>query len=122
MAFHKSTHPLIAHKLGILRDKSTSPSLFRTLMTEIGYLLSYEATASLTANDSRIVDGVFFKHPAAKLSERIGVFPILRAGLGLSESFLSMIPSAQVYHLGLYRDHVSDGARIICQLGHLATR
>lgn len=78
-------------------------------MSEIGYLLSYEATESLTTTDSRVVDGVFFQHPAAKLADKIGVFPILRAGLGLSESFLSIIPNAQVYHLGLYRDHVHIG-------------
>ena len=100
---YPSKHPLVAHKLSRLRDKRTEPKKFRELVREIAALLAYEATADL-ATTPRELETPLEKMTGAELSEKIGLVPILRAGLGLVEGFWELMPSAEVWHIGLYRD------------------
>jgi len=100
---YESTHPLVKHKLTKLRDRNTKPKKFRELVREISALLTYEATADLK---TRRVD---IETPMAPtigedLSEKIGLVPILRAGLGMVEGVWELMPSAEVWHIGLFRD------------------
>ncbi|HEX9617272.1 MAG TPA: uracil phosphoribosyltransferase [Anaerolineales bacterium] len=98
-----STHPLVAHKLTLLRDKTTEPKKFRELIREIAALMAYEATADLLTIPIDIqtpledIQGV-------ELQEKIGLVPILRAGLGMVEGIWELMPTAEVWHIGLYRD------------------
>ncbi|MEW5938095.1 MAG: uracil phosphoribosyltransferase [Chloroflexota bacterium] len=98
-----STHPLVAHKLSRLRDKSTEPKKFRELVREIAALLAYEATADLQTVPCEL-ETPLAKMTGAELREKIGLVPILRAGLGMVEGFWELMPSAEVWHIGLYRD------------------
>ena len=98
-----SHHPLLQHKLTLLRDKDTDPTQFRQLVREIATLLTYEATRDL-ALDPVEVETPLMKAQGAQLRDRIGLVPILRAGLGMVEGVWALIPSAQVWHIGLYRD------------------
>jgi uracil phosphoribosyltransferase len=98
-----STHPLVAHKLSILRDQSTEPKKFRELIREIAALLTYEATADLQLAPVT-VQTPLASHTGFELREKIGLVPILRAGLGMVEGVWDLMPSAEVWHIGLYRD------------------
>jgi uracil phosphoribosyltransferase len=98
-----SPHPLVIHKLGLLRDKKTEPKKFRELVREIAALLAYEATADLLLEPVDIETPLEVTH-CHKLQEKIGLVPILRAGLGMVEGFWELMPSAEVWHIGLYRD------------------
>lgn len=98
-----STHPLVAHKLALLRDKSTEPKKFRELIPEIAALLTYEATADLTLKPVTIETPLSFAS-GGMLAAKIGLVPILRAGLGMVEGVWNLMPSAEVWHIGLYRD------------------
>src|SRR5512137_2459019 len=98
-----SKHPLVAHKLSRLRDKSTNPKKFRELVREIAALLAYEATADL-ATVPRQIETPLATVTGAELQEKIGLVPILRAGLGMVEGFWELMPTAEVWHIGLYRD------------------
>ena len=100
---HASTHPLVQHKLSRLRDIKTEPKKFRELVREIAALLAYEATADLTVRP-RELETPLAKMTGAELQEKIGLVPILRAGLGMVEGVWSLMPSAEVWHIGLYRD------------------
>jgi uracil phosphoribosyltransferase len=100
---HASNHPLIAHKLSRLRDKNTEPKKFRELVREISGLLAYEATADLQTSPVE-VETPLKKMTAHQLKEKIGLIPILRAGLGMVEGIWELMPSAEVWHIGLYRD------------------
>jgi uracil phosphoribosyltransferase len=100
---HTSQHPLIKHKLTILRDIHTQHFQFRQLVKELGMLLCHEATQDMTLTETT-VETPMGTAPAHHLREEIGLIPILRAGLGMVDGFLELIPSAQVWHLGLYRD------------------
>jgi uracil phosphoribosyltransferase len=100
---HASQHPLLAHKLTRLRDKNTDPKKFRELVREMAALLAYEATADL-ATMPRQVETPLATHVGAELKEKIGLVPILRAGLGMVEGIWGLMPSAEVWHIGLYRD------------------
>src|ERR1051325_477309 len=100
---HASNHPLVAHKLSRLRDKNTEPKKFRELVREIAALLAYEATADL-AITPREFETPLAKMTGAELQEKIGLVPILRAGLGMVEGVWGLMPSAEVWHIGLYRD------------------
>lgn len=98
-------HPLIQHKLSILRDKDTPSKDFRTLVSEIAMLMTYEVTRDLPLVDVQI-ETPMIKMTAKKLAgKKLAVVPILRAGLGMVDGVLDMIPSARVGHIGLYRDH-----------------
>ena len=100
---YASQHPLVAHKLCRLRDRNTEPKKFRELVRELGALLAYEATADLLTIP-RQVETPLTHMVAAELKEKIGLVPILRAGLGLVEGVWGLMPSAEVWHIGLYRD------------------
>ncbi len=100
---HESKHPLIAHKLSRLRDKNTEPKKFRELVREITSLLAYEATADL-AIIPRELETPLAKMTGAELQDKIGLVPVLRAGLGMVEGFWELTPGAEVWHIGLYRD------------------
>jgi len=98
-----SQHPLVAHKLSRLRDRSTEPKKFRELVREIAALLAYEATADLLTVP-RLVQTPLTTMNGVELKEKIGLVPILRAGLGMVEGFWELMPTAEVWHIGLYRD------------------
>jgi uracil phosphoribosyltransferase len=100
---YASSHPLVAHKLSRLRDKNTEPKKFRELVREIAGLLAYEATADLLTVP-RQLDTPLASTTGSELKEKIGLVPILRAGLGMVEGFWELMPSAEVWHIGLYRD------------------
>ena len=100
---YESQHPLVKHKLSRLRDIKTEPKKFRELVREIAALLAYEATADL-ATMPRELETPLAKMTGQELQEKIGLVPILRAGLGLVEGFWELMPSAEVWHIGLYRD------------------
>jgi uracil phosphoribosyltransferase len=100
---YPSPHPLVAHKISILRDTKTEPKKFRQLVRELGALLTYEATTDLQ------MVPIDVQTPLAtakchELAMKIGLVPILRAGLGLVEGVWELIPTAEVWHIGLYRD------------------
>jgi len=98
-----STHPLVAHKLAKLRDKNTEPKKFRELVQEIGALLTYEATKDLELVPAT-VETPITSTKCVQLKDKIGLVPILRAGLGMVEGVWELIPNAEVWHIGLYRD------------------
>jgi len=98
-----SKHPLVAHKLTRLRDKNTDPKKFRELVREIAALLAYEATADLQTVP-RQIETPLARFTGAELKEKIGLVPILRAGLGMVEGVWELMPSSEVWHIGLYRD------------------
>ena len=100
---YESKHPLAAHKLSRLRDKRTEPKKFRELVREIAALLAYEATADL-ATTPRELETPLEKTIGVELQEKIGLIPILRAGLGMVEGIWELMPVAEVWHIGLYRD------------------
>ena len=100
---HISQHPAVAHKLSILRDETTEPKKFREVVRELSWLLGYEALA-----DARLRQ-VEVRTPLETMSgqvlgDRIGLVPILRAGLGMVDAMLELMPTAEVWHLGLFRD------------------
>jgi uracil phosphoribosyltransferase len=98
-----SPHPLVAHKLSRLRDKNTEPKKFRELVREIAALLAYEATADLAVTP-RELETPLAKMTGVELQQKIGLVPILRAGLGMVEGIWELMPVAEVWHIGLYRD------------------
>ncbi len=98
-----SKHPLVAHKLAKLRNIETKPKKFRELIREISTLLAYEATADLATKPITITTPMG-EAAGQELLEKIGLVPILRAGLGMVEGVWEMMPSAEVWHIGLYRD------------------
>ncbi len=98
-----STHPLVYHKLALLRDERTDPKKFRELVREISILLVYEATADL-ATEPTVVQTPLGKAQARRLAETVGLVPVLRAGLGMVEGAWQMLPGAEVWHIGLSRD------------------
>jgi uracil phosphoribosyltransferase len=103
MALHVSNHPAVAHKLGILRDVATEPKKFREVVRELSWLLGYEALADVRLSP-KDVETPLETMEGAELGERIGLIPILRAGLGMVDAMLELMPTAQVWHLGLFRD------------------
>lgn len=98
-----SNHPLVAHKLSILRNKETEPKKFRALVREIATLLTYEATSDLLTKEIE-VNTPLAQTCCQELKEKVGLVPILRAGLGMVEGVWDLIPNAEVWHIGLYRD------------------
>jgi len=96
-------HPLVSHHLKQLRDKHTSPQDFRRLVHRLSILLTYEATKDLQLKTASI-ETPLCTTTGDTLSQRIGLIPILRAGLGMVDPVLNLIPEAEVWHLGFYRD------------------
>ena len=100
---HVSTHPLVQHKLAVLRDVNTDFRSFRDLLHELAMLLCYEATLDLKLSP-RTVTTPMGEANGYKVEETVGLVPVLRAGLGLLEGVLQVLPNVQVWHIGLYRD------------------
>jgi uracil phosphoribosyltransferase len=101
---HVSRHPLLLHKLSQLRCRDTPPSLFRPLVRDLTQLLFTEASHDLLLEPCPVRTPLA-EYSGQRLRERIGLMPILRAGLGMVDPILDLIPEACVWHLGLYRDH-----------------
>lgn len=95
---------MVGHKLALMRSVSTEPKKFREVVREITSLLLYEATLDLATQEVEIQTPLS-KTTCRQLTERIGFVPILRAGVGMVDAALELIPTAQVWHIGLYRDH-----------------
>ena len=101
---HVFDHPLIQHKLSYIRDVNTGTKEFRELVDEVGMLMAYEVTRDLELQDVEIETPVT-KMTAKRLAgKKLAVVPILRAGLGMTDGVLSLVPAARVGHIGLYRD------------------
>ena len=101
---HVMDHPLIMHKISILRDKNTDTKEFRKLAYEISLLMGYECTRDLTLVEHPIETpmGATVGH---FIDKQVAIVPILRAGLGMVDAMLELVPAARVGHIGLYRDH-----------------
>ena len=97
-------HPLIQHKIGIIRRKDTSSKEFRELISEIAMFMAYEATRDLKMEDVEIETPITRTTVKKLEGKKLAVVPILRAGLGMVDGMLEMIPAAKVGHIGLYRD------------------
>ena len=101
---HELNHPLIQHKLAILRNKRTGVKEFRELVSEIAGLMCYEATRNLPTEEVLVQTPVAQAKCRKLAGKKLAIIPILRAGLGMVDSMLDLIPSAKVGHIGLYRD------------------
>ena len=97
-------HPLVQHKLTLLRDKNTGTNQFRALVQELAMLLAYEATRDLTLEDTTVETPITTAKTKVLSGKKLGIVPILRAGLGMVDGMMSLIPAAKVGHIGLYRD------------------
>ncbi len=97
-------HPLIQHKLTFIRDKNTGSKEFRELVSEISTLLAFEVTRSFPLEEVEIETPICKTKSKVLSGRKIGIVPILRAGLGMVEGFLALVPSAKVGHIGMYRD------------------
>ena len=98
-------HPLVQHKLSILRDRHTPTKIFKELVDEIAMLMAYEATASLPLEEVDVATPLETTRGFRVGGKKLTLVPILRAGLGMVEGILRLVPSARVGHIGLYRDH-----------------
>ncbi|MBP3918408.1 MAG: uracil phosphoribosyltransferase [Clostridia bacterium] len=98
-------HPLITHKLSILRDEGTGSKQFRELVGEIGMLMGYEVMRDLPLEEVEIKTPITTAKVKVLAGKKLALVPILRAGLGMLDGVLSLVPSAKIGHIGLYRDH-----------------
>ena len=101
---HELNHPLIQHKLAILRNRKTGVKEFRELVSEIAGLMCYEATRNLPTEEVDVQTPVALAKCRMLAGKKLAIIPILRAGLGMVDSMLDLIPSAKIGHIGLYRD------------------
>ena len=114
---HIMDHPLVAHKLSILRDKNTSTKDFREIVSEIGMLMTYEATRSLPLTTREIETPICKATVPTLDGKKFAVVPILRAGLGLVDGVLRIVPSARVGHIGLYRNEETlEPVKYFCKM------
>ena len=104
MSVHVMNHPLVSHKMTILRDKNTSVKDFRELVSEIGMLITYEATRDLPMTTKTIETPICQMEAPTLQGKKFAVVPILRAGLGLVDGVVRMVPSARIGHIGMFRD------------------
>ncbi len=104
MALHVLDHPLLQHKLSIIRDKNTGVKEFRELISEIAALMCYEATRDVAVEVHDIQTPVAMAKVKKISGKKMAIVPILRAGLGMVDGMLALVPSAKVGHIGLYRD------------------
>ena len=102
--FHLIDHPLIQHKLTIMRDKNTSTKAFRELLNEISLLMCYEITRDLPLENVQVETPICTATLKRLAGKKLAILPILRAGLGMVDGMLTLIPSARVGHIGMYRD------------------
>ncbi len=110
-------HPLIQHKLTMMRDKNTGSLTFRELVKEVGTLMVYEITRDLPLEDVEIETPVTKMTGKVIAGKKLAIVPILRAGLGMVEGILELIPAAKVGHIGLYRDpHTHKPVEYFCKL------
>ena len=98
-------HPLVQHKMGLLRDVSTPKKIFRELVDELSTLLAYEATSSLPLRPVTVQTPLEEMEAKRVAGKKVTLVPVLRAGLGMVDGVLRLMPSARVGHIGLYRDH-----------------
>lgn len=98
-------HPLIQHKLSLIRDKRTGSKEFREVISEIAMLMCYEATRDLSLEEVSVETPVGTAHTKVIAGRKLACVPILRAGLGMVDGILNLIPAAKVGHIGMYRDH-----------------
>ena len=101
---HIVNHPLVQHKLSVMRDKNTSVKDFRTLVGEIAMLLTYEATRDLPMTTKTIETPLCSYEAPVLAGKKMAIVPILRAGLGFEDGILTLVPSARVGHIGMFRD------------------
>ncbi len=101
---HVLDHPLIQHKLAILRNKNTGTNQFRGLVGEIAALMCYEATRNLPTKEVEVETPVATAKVKVLAGKKLAIIPVLRAGLGMVDTMVSLIPSAKIGHIGLYRD------------------
>ena len=101
---HVLNHPLIQHKLAILRDKNTGTKEFRALINEIAGLMCYEATRNLPTVEVEVETPIMTAKCQMLAGKKLAIVPILRAGLGMVDAMVDLIPSAKIGHIGLYRD------------------
>lgn len=114
---HVVNHPLLLHKLTILRDKETATKDFRELVSEIGMLLTYEATRNLPLEMKEVETPICKTQAPTLKGKKFAVVPILRAGLGLVEGVLRMVPSARVGHIGMYRNEETlEPVKYFCKM------
>lgn len=106
IAPHVSTHPLLVHKLAKLRNRETTSPAFRELVYEISQVLFYEATRDVPLRDVRVATPIV-ECTGQELAVKVGLVPVLRAGLGMANAMLDALPEAAVWHIGLYRDHAT---------------
>ena len=114
---HVLDHPLIQHKLAILRDKNTGVKEFRELVGEIAALMCYEATRNLPTEEVEVETPVAIAKCRMLAGKKLAIVPILRAGLGMVDKMVDLIPSAKIGHIGLYRDPVThEPVEYYCKL------
>ncbi len=114
---HIVDHPLVAHKLTLLRNKKTSTKDFREIVSEIGMLLTYEATRDLPLTMKEVETPICKTMAPTIKGKKFAVVPILRAGLGLVDGVLQMVPSARVGHIGLYRNEETlEPVKYFCKM------
>jgi uracil phosphoribosyltransferase len=101
-----SSHPVVQHKIAAVRDTRTGPAEFRHLVRTLGTLIAVEATADLPTRDGQVTTPLG-SAPTRVLADVVGIVPVLRAGLGMAEGILELIPEAEVWHIGLYRDETT---------------
>jgi uracil phosphoribosyltransferase len=110
-------HPLIQHKISLLRDKNTTTKEFRELVSEIAMLMGYEVTREMPLKEVEIETPVGIAKTKVLSGKKLGIVPILRAGLGMVDGMLSLLPMAKVGHIGLYRDPVTlEPVEYYCKL------
>lgn len=114
---HILNHPLLQHKLRILRDEKTGTNEFRKVVSEIASLMTYEATRDLPTREVDVQTPVSVAHCQILAGKKIAIVPILRAGLGMVDGVLEMLPTAKVGHIGLYRDpETLDPVEYYCKM------
>ena len=114
---HVMDHPLIHHKLAVLRNKETPVKEFRELINEISGLMCYEATRNLPTMDVEVETPVATAKCKMLAGKKLAIVPILRAGLGMVDALVDLIPSAKIGHIGLYRDPVThEPVEYYCKL------
>ena len=114
---HIMDHPLVHHKLAVLRNKNTTVKEFRELVNEIAGLMCYEATRDLPLMDVDVETPVATAHCKMLAGKKLAIVPILRAGLGMVDALVDLIPSAKIGHIGLYRDPVThEPVEYYCKL------
>lgn len=110
-------HPLIQHKLSILRSKDTPVKEFRELIREISALMSYEATRNLPTREVEVETPIATARVRVLAGKKLAVIPILRAGLGMVDAMIDLIPSAKIGHIGLFRDpETHEPVKYYCKL------